>query len=252
MGALWHPDAVRRVHQDAGAFTGGGRKIVWHTTETTGLPNYGGSAPHFTLDPATGRLWQHIPLDRAGRALMAGGPNFWNAIQVELLGFAKDSHTWPATKYARIAQLARWIESNFQVPSKCSVTFVGNGKTAHLSSLEAVKAYKGHLGHQHIKGNTHWDPGLLKMELVLGGGTTPVRDLRRGDKGDDVRALQLVLVKRGYHLLEPHCNGEFGPHTEAFVVHFQWKHKLNVDGVVGERTQDRAGLGGHGERRHRT
>lgn len=68
MGALWHPDAVRRIHPDAGAFTGGGRKLVWHTTETKALPNYGGSAPHFTLDPATGRLWQHIPLNKAARA----------------------------------------------------------------------------------------------------------------------------------------------------------------------------------------
>ena len=74
MEARWHPQAVRRIHINAGGFQGGGHKIVWHTTEGSSLPNYGGSAPHFTLDPANGRLWQHIPLDRAARALKAGGP----------------------------------------------------------------------------------------------------------------------------------------------------------------------------------
>lgn len=241
MGALWHPDAVRRVHQDAGAFQGGGRKLVWHTTETSGLPNYGGSAPHFTLDPATGRLWQHIPLDRAGRALKAGGPNFWNTVQVELLGFARETHTWPASHYERVAGLARWIEANFGVPRNCSVKFVGNGGTDHLASLDAVKKYAGHLGHQHVRGNDHWDPGLLKIDLVLEG-NDDVRDLGRGDRGPDVEALQRLLVKRGYRVLEPQVDGTFRQGTEACLVHFQWKHGLNVDGVAGARTRAALGL----------
>lgn len=167
MGALWHPDAIRRIHPDSGGHQGGGHKIVWHTTETHGLPNYGGSAPHFTLDPATGRLWQHIPLNRGGRALLPGGPNFWNAIQVELLGFARESHTWPAGSYRRIGKLARWIEANFGVPRSTTVTFKGDHSTPHLSSRDAFKRYAGHIGHQHVPGNTHWDPGALNIASVL-------------------------------------------------------------------------------------
>jgi hypothetical protein len=167
MGALWHPNAVRKVHIDSGLHQGGGRKLVWHTTEGTSLPNYGGSAPHFTLDPRDGRLWQHIPLNRGGRALLPGGPNFWNAIQVELIGFAKESHTWGPVAYKRIAKLARWIEANFQVPRKTSVTFKGNGQTPHLPSLSAFKDYAGHIGHQHVPGNTHWDPGKIKIDLIV-------------------------------------------------------------------------------------
>jgi peptidoglycan hydrolase-like protein with peptidoglycan-binding domain len=265
--ALWHPSAVRRIHIDAGGFTGGGRKLVWHTTEGGSLPNYGGSAPHFTFDPEDGRLWQHIPLNRAARALMAGGPNFWNAVQVELIGFA-DTHeakkhgllrravvNWTDDEYARIAKLARWIESNFDVPRKCSVQFVGHA--AHLASLDAVKRYSGHIGHQHINGNTHWDPGLFKIAEVLDttgpavvisdhvGAATPsagVRDLGRGDKGEDVKALQRLLIKRGYKLLRGNVKGVFGPGTEAFVVHFQWRHNLKIDGIVGEDTRAALGL----------
>jgi hypothetical protein len=188
MGALWHPKAVRRIHIDAGGFQGGGRKLVWHTTETAGLPNYGGSSPHFTLDPVEGRLWQHIPLNRAARALQAGGPNFWNTIQVELLGYADTALAtrrgvperavvnWSDREYERIAELARWIETNFGVPRKCAVEFTS--RTSHLASLDAVKRYTGHIGHQHIVGNDHWDPGLLKIDVVLatgarGGGGRP-------------------------------------------------------------------------------
>jgi N-acetyl-anhydromuramyl-L-alanine amidase AmpD len=269
MCALWHPDAIRRMHNDAGGFEGGGHKLVWHTTEGGSLPNYGGSSPHFTLDPQNGTLWQHIPLNRAARALMAGGPNFWNTVQVELIGFA-DTHeakkhgllkravvNWTDDEYARVAKLARWIEANFDVPRKCSVHFVGHA--SHLASLDAVKRYSGHIGHQHINGNTHWDPGLFKIGLVLdtahpgavlgrsshagaGAVTAAVRDLGRGDKGEDVKALQRLLIKRGYKLLKGNAKGVFGPATEAFVVHFQWRHSLKVDGIVGESTRAALGL----------
>ncbi|MGB2711000.1 MAG: N-acetylmuramoyl-L-alanine amidase [Conexibacter sp.] len=228
---------------------------MWHTTETPGLPNYSGSAPHFTLDPADGRLWQHIPLNQAARALKPGGPNFWNTVQVELIGWAKETHTWPDGRYARIAQLARWIEANFGVPRRTSVAFQGNGATPHLPSAEAFKAYVGHIGHQHVPGNDHWDPGKLKIDLILGGDDNgpAVRDLGRHDKGEDVKALQQLLVKRGYKILQPHVDGVYGRATEAFVAHFQWRHGLHVDGTVGQRTRAALGLGetptsGHVER----
>ncbi|MDQ3729662.1 MAG: peptidoglycan-binding domain-containing protein [Actinomycetota bacterium] len=246
MGAVWHPNAVRRTHIDAGGFQGGGRKLVWHTTEGSSRPNYGGSAPHFTLNPANGSLWQHIPLNRGARALKAGGPNFWNTVQVELIGFARESHTWSEGRYKEIAELARWIEANFGVPRSVGVTFKGDGATPHMASLDEFKRYAGHVGHQHIPGNDHWDPGKLKIELILGdagpAGGGAIRDLARGDHGEDVKVLQGILVKRGYKVLEPHINGMFGPTTEAFVVHFQWRHGLNVDGVVGASTRAALGL----------
>jgi hypothetical protein len=190
---------------------------------------------------------------------VAGGPNFWNTVQVELIGYADTALAtrrgtperavvnWPDGHYDAIAELARWIETNFGVPRTCDVEFAGHA--AHLASLDAVRRYAGHLGHQHVTGNTHWDPGLLKIELVLAatGRTLAAvrpkpRDLGRGDRGDDVKALQSILVKRGYLLLRPQLNGVFGRETEACVVHFQWKHGLHVDGVVGEGTRTALGL----------
>jgi hypothetical protein len=71
---------------------------------------------------------------------------------------------------------------------------------------------------------------------------TVIRDLSRDDEGEDVRVLQRILIKRGYTLLEPQVDGIFGRSTEAFVVHFQWQHGLNADGVVGPRTRTALGL----------
>src|SRR6266403_15617 len=122
--AVWHPDAKRVPYSDAGPYVTAAPKIVWHTTEGVSLPTYSGSAPHFTFNAETGSLWQHIPIDRSAKSLEHPSgtveTNHANCVQVELVGYAKDAGTWSTTVYARIAQLARWIESNHGVPSRCT------------------------------------------------------------------------------------------------------------------------------------
>jgi hypothetical protein len=166
---LWHPDATHDVYADAGAFTTGKPKLVWHTTEGSSLPTYQGSAPHFTLDPRTGKLWQHIPVNRAAKSLKhpAGTveTNHAHALQVELIGFARDTAAWPDAHYARIAELARWIEHNADVPRTCGVKFFTG--TARLGG-QAWLDYSGHCGHCHVPNNDHIDPGSFQIGKVLG------------------------------------------------------------------------------------
>ncbi len=164
---VWMPGATVVRYQDAGPMGSGGRKLVWHTTEGSSLPTYQGSAPHFTIDPRTGRVWQHVAIDRAARTLKAGGPNFWGTVQVEIIGFAGASHTWPASAYGHLRELARWIERNGDVPRKCSVTFTDARNVKRLSA-DAFKSYSGHIGHQHAPApNDHWDPGRLNIKEIL-------------------------------------------------------------------------------------
>ena len=66
--------------------------------------------------------------------------------------------------------------------------------------------------------------------------TMNMRTLRKGDKGEDVRALQILLSGRG-------CNGDmhtpdgiFGNNTLGAVKLFQKKANIDVDGVVGPIT----------------
>lgn len=58
------------------------------------------------------------------------------------------------------------------------------------------------------------------------------RDLRRGDKGEDVKELQADLMKLGYALPKYGADGDFGGETENAVREFQVTHNLTPDGVM--------------------
>ena len=58
--------------------------------------------------------------------------------------------------------------------------------------------------------------------------------IRRGDKGDNVREIQQILIDQGY--LEGSADGAFGGMTEAAVSAYQADHGLDVTGIVGEAT----------------
>jgi hypothetical protein len=165
----WHAEAERvQVSAGIGAFLQVPPRIVWHTTEGYGLPTYSGSSPHFTLDPKTGKLYQHIPITSGAMALknLGGGveTNRAHAIQVELIGFAAQSAGWSDEAYANIAALARWIEKYAGVERRCSVVFANS--INHMSD-GVWMAYKGHCGHQHVPENDHWDPGSLRIDKIL-------------------------------------------------------------------------------------
>jgi len=166
----WHPDA-RRVGVIGGIGSlVGPHRIVWHTTEGSGLPSYSGSNPHFTLDIQSGNLYQHQDVRQGARGLVnaPGGveTNREGAIQIELIGFAAHSQNWSEQAYEHIADLARWIEAHCDVRRDCDVKFVGGGQTNHMSP-SAWARYNGHCGHQHVPENSHWDPGLLNINKVL-------------------------------------------------------------------------------------
>lgn len=169
-GKGWHPDAERvQVSDGYGDMLNVPGKIVWHTVEGNGLPTYSGDAPHFTLNPQTGKLYQHIPITSAAGSLVHGSveTNKANAIQTELMGFASQTQNWSDVAYTHIASLARWIETNAGVARACSVRFGGLNNLPPRLSDSAWLRYSGHCGHQHVPGNEHWDPGEFKIQKVI-------------------------------------------------------------------------------------
>lgn len=67
--------------------------------------------------------------------------------------------------------------------------------------------------------------------------------LRRGNEGDEVADLQMLLnSKYGYDL---DVDGIFGKATENVVKDFQRKHGLTADGVVGAKTWKALGVSGN-------
>ena len=60
--------------------------------------------------------------------------------------------------------------------------------------------------------------------------------LRRGDKGEVVRAAQALLNVRGASCGKWGADGDFGVATEAAVLAFQRRNKLDADGIIGQNT----------------
>lgn len=60
--------------------------------------------------------------------------------------------------------------------------------------------------------------------------------LGKGDKGNSVKALQLLLIGNGYNCGGYGADGDFGAGTDASVRAYQKAKGLGVDGLVGAKT----------------
>ncbi|MFJ9038010.1 hypothetical protein ACIRF8_15625 [Streptomyces sp. NPDC102406] len=180
--------------------------IVWHTTEGTSMPSYGGgtSAPNFTAKPdfsAKRLVWyQHFDFDVSSRALVnkAGGveTNTLNACQVEIVGTCDPAaHAkWGSTPHLYTPELpdwvirdlgafAKWANTHHGVPLSSGLTFKAYPSSYGASSVRMSAArwnnFKGHCGHQHVPENDHGDPGAIPMAAILTaakGGTVPPQE----------------------------------------------------------------------------
>lgn len=63
--------------------------------------------------------------------------------------------------------------------------------------------------------------------------TMEMRMLRKGDTGEDVRALQILLNGRGYDCGPDGSDGIFGDNTDAALRSYQSKTGKEVDGIAG-------------------
>lgn len=66
--------------------------------------------------------------------------------------------------------------------------------------------------------------------------TMEMRVLKKGCKGDDVKALQILLIGNGCSCGKWGADGDFGAGTENAVKEYQRKKKLEVDGMAGPAT----------------
>jgi hypothetical protein len=171
--------------------------IVWHSTESTGVPGYNGGsiAPTLTAVPnwlAQCLDWlQHFPFDRSARALVHDpaqiGTNTLNVAQVEIVGTCDpDTHArWaqagmehlympelPTWAVEGLAEFARWAHDVHGVPFASDLTWspfpasYGAANGVRMSTAQ-WQEFRGHCGHQHVPENDHGDPGLFPMESVL-------------------------------------------------------------------------------------
>jgi hypothetical protein len=148
---------------------GGPPRGVIHETITTGLPGYSGLTicPHLTI-LHDGTIYQHIPFDRAARALrnMAGGVQTNRqgsvCVQIEFVGYS-DKDDWTPQQIAAARKFMGWAEINLGIPNKFPLPLGGSEQYGLKNPVEMSFAqwnsFTGWCGHEHVPENTHWDPG---------------------------------------------------------------------------------------------
>jgi hypothetical protein len=161
-------------------------KLCWHTTEGGSLSGaesaFAPYPPHLGVNPDTGECHQYLALDRCAYSLGNSDAEDSYVIQVEVVGYAAQSHTWSPARLAWLgAHVAQPVADAVGVPPIIAPQgFHGEGEGMILASsgspirftLAAWDGFAGHVGHQHCPGDDHWDPGRLDLAAILN--ATPV------------------------------------------------------------------------------
>ena len=122
--------------------------------------------------------------------------------------------------------------------------YTGDGWVLHCGGR------KGQVVEEQLPGSPKWErfgipAGLYTNQELEAAGVTfdpskNIPTLRRGNSGDEVADLQMLLnAKYGYKL---DIDGDFGSKTEAAVKAFQKARGLTADGVVGAKTWKALGI----------
>ena len=151
---------------------------VLHTTEGDTLGGAIGEFrktndwPHLTIDPNTSEIVQHFSLMSGARSLEAHGAvtNAARAIQIEIVGWAKDSPTWDTDRLDFIRSVIQQVERLVPIPHQSGLTFLdlaAHNKTPNRMTVSQWTTFSGWCGHQHVPKNTHWDPGAIDIDALL-------------------------------------------------------------------------------------
>jgi hypothetical protein len=156
------------------------RKLLWHTTEGSSVAGARGAfadyPPHLCYDPWADYGEQYLPLNRHSYSLKSSESDDEACIQVEIVGYADESHAWPDEILRRLAaRVVKPIVDLVHIPANYQ-TFYTSGQGIVLAdpdspirlSDSSFRDYAGHLGHQHAPSpDSHWDPGGLPIYTIL-------------------------------------------------------------------------------------
>lgn len=218
-------------------------KIGLHTTEVLGWPGYNNSyPPHITAWFEKDEVRQHVDLHRHSYAFRKGESDDEFIVQIEMVGFARETHTWSDAKLRWFSlRVFKPIVDALKVPL-IAKKFYGEGDGIILASPNSpirlsdteLRNFSGFLGHQHMPSpDEHWDPGRFpidKVFAILKGGSTDLIGLRKGDTGEEVKGLQVLL--RQMNFSPGTIDGIYGPNTAA-AVKAAWDSQ-RTDDITGE------------------
>ena len=165
--------------------TGGGRKIILHTTEgpPSSLPWgwYGtsGFIPNLTVSIPLRQWHQHIPFDKGAYTLKDG--NRWGdvVIQIEICGYAASIDTdFTPADWQWFGETLRQLADQQGVPWEFA-GFIAYPASYGLTASQRMDrptytAFAGIAGHEHApQPNDHGDAGLIPVATIQAAGETP-------------------------------------------------------------------------------
>lgn len=186
MADVWLPNAEHipnRVGR-GNSYAAAPFRFVAHTTEVIpstldgarSMAEQHRAPPQLWAWPERRWLGQTVPLDRAAFALKhpKGTPetNRQGALQVEVIGFAKDTPHWPELWWDWLGSnvLAAVVAAGFpvnldRVAPVAGVEGYGPNGTVRMDWDEWA-GFDGVCGHANVPGNEHWDPGVADLRRV--------------------------------------------------------------------------------------
>lgn len=102
--------------------------------------------------------------------------------------------------------------------------FPKHGKSMDTFRKDVDATMRGVTNTETKEGNT------VNIELTV---------LKRGSKGNQVKAVQRMLYSMGYDLGASKVDGDFGGKTDTAIRAYQKKYGLTVDGIVGAKTWEK-------------
>lgn len=128
----------------------------------------------------------------------------------------------------------------------CMVFIKQGGRMVHIGWYDGagrvyeMRSSKMNSRHDALNARwTHWgkpdfvDYTQKSMEETF---MIELKVLKKGDRGKEVKALQLLLIGNGYSCGKSGADGIFGSGTDSAVRAFQKANKLTVDGEAGKKT----------------
>ena len=156
-------------------------------------------------------------------------------------------------------KLGCFVEADTHVPSPGTILFydwedTGKGDNTgwpdHVGIVESVSGstitviegnYSNSVKRRYIAVNAKlirgygvpkYDVETEEVKMV----SVNLPQLAKGNKGDSVKALQILLIGNDYSCGKAGADGDFGSATDAAVRAFQKANGLTVDGIVGKNT----------------
>jgi hypothetical protein len=184
MKTMWYPPASKFQLFAPNARMGRVEKLILHTTETQGWPGYGSNHPTITYNPWLHQWRQHMPIDGTATALVDSSNTAVrenrDCAQLEIVAYCdlamgrKYGHAVTDMDDAALRDVAEfivWLHREWGM----STDFINDWKPYPVSyglrngvrlSGPQFDAFRGVLGHQHVSGNEHGDPGTLDVGRI--------------------------------------------------------------------------------------